>query len=408
MKLRLALIGVLVSAALRSCGAPPPMVDGKADAFRDSVGVNTHLGYEATPYSNAARTLAALRLLGITHVRDSALREGERTLPRYAALAQGGVKLDLFVNRNLDEQLSRVERLLARAPTGVQSLEGPNEANHEPFGEGARSGRRAAQAYQARLYRGVRASPELAQLPVYNLTYWPPLAGLADAGNFHVYPAHDQKIADVLSWQRRLAEAVQPRGSAVVCTETGLPTGGRGALTEQQQAESETILLLENFRARVAQTFLYELYDEQGGAPSAQSDREGRWGLFRFDGTPKPAAFAVGRLMEVLAPTPGAAAVSGRAPFAVRGPHLRSLRLRRRDGVQVTLVWRGDAGARAAPVEVTTLGPTAEMLNLATGEARRLGPGRNAVILAASPLAFIPAPSGTLLTKRSSSAQAAL
>ena len=112
-----------------------------------------------TPYSNPARALAALRLLGITRVRDSALREGERTLPAYAFLARGGVKLDLFFNRSIDVQLSRVERLLTLAPKALLALEGPNEANHEPFGAGSASGPEAAQGYQAQLYRRAHARP---------------------------------------------------------------------------------------------------------------------------------------------------------------------------------------------------------------------------------------------------------
>lgn len=390
MKLRLALIGALVSAAFRGCGAPAPIVRAEADAFRDSVGVNVHLGYDATPYASSAETLAALRLLGVARVRDSALREGDRTLPRFVALGRGGAKFDLFVNRSMDDQLARVEQLLAQAPGALASLEGPNEANHEPFDKDSSSGRRLAQAYQARLYADVRARPRLAGVPIFNLTYWPPLSGLADAANFHAYPAPRQTITGALSWQRRLAAAVQPRDSLIVCTETGFTTAGTQAVTEQRQAELETILLLENFRAGVSQTFLYELFDEQGGTASAQSDREGRWGLFRHDGSPKPAALALRRLMQVLAPAPTTLRGGG-SPLAVSGPRVRRLRLRRRDGVHVTLVWRSDAGVRDGAVAVATVGDSAQMIELASGQTRRLIAGRNSVLLGASPIAFIEA-----------------
>ena len=394
MRLRLALIGVVVSAAVRACGAPPPVSRGDADTFRDSVGVNTHLGYDATPYADPLRTLAALRFLGVTRVRDSALREGLRTLPRYAALTDGGVQLDLFVNRGIDEQLARVDRLLARAPGALQSLEGPNEANHEPFDTADRSGARAAQAYQAQLYRRAHAWPRLARLPIFNLTYWPPLSGQADAANFHAYPGPRESIARVLGWQRRLASAVQPRGSAIVCTETGFTTAGREAISEPRQAELETILLLENFRAGVKQTFLYELFDEQGESRSSAGDREHHWGLFRYDGSPKPAALAVRRLMQVLTSAPGVQPRSSAASIILSGSRFRSLRLHRRDGAQVTFVWRVDPSASSAAIifaEVAS-GASDRVVNLATGQMNPLVVGRNSVDLMASPLAFIETP----------------
>ena len=43
-----------------------------AEAFVDSIGVNTHLGYADTAYADHARVLARLDELGVRHFRDSA------------------------------------------------------------------------------------------------------------------------------------------------------------------------------------------------------------------------------------------------------------------------------------------------------------------------------------------------
>ena len=374
MSLRIALIVPLLVATLRAC-EEAPVTEADAAALERSVGVNLHLEYDGSPYVQADRMAAALRFLGISQARDAAMRSGPGRLYRFVAVAKAGVRLDLFISRDIAGQLASLQALEARSPGAVAAIEGPNEANHEPFANGVAGDPRALQAYQAQLYRRAHAASGLAPLPVVSFTYWPPLGGMADAGNFHAYPAALKPIAPQLAWQRRLAEAVQPRGAPVVCTETGFPTAGKDALSEARQAELEPILLLENFRAGVRTTYLYELFDEHSDAGTAKADRENHWGLFRYDGSPKPAAVAIHRLMGLL--RPGASVGGGDRPapwVSLAGLGLRVLRVRRPDGVRLSFAWWLDGGTGRRIAVSSSAG--AQVIDLATGAETHISGGR--------------------------------
>ena len=394
MTLRLALVIPLIVAAARSCGSAPPATFADADVLRRSVGVNLHLEYDGTPYGDLSATRTALRFLAVTEARDAALRSGPEGLSRFAKIAEAGVHLDLFVSRDIPAQLASLRTLAVHTPGAVASIEGPNEANHEPFAGGVVGDVRAVQAFQARLYRYAHSTPGIAALPVASFTYWPPLGGQADMANFHAYPSISKAIAPQLAWQRRLAAAVQPQGSPIVCTETGFTTGGANPISEAQQAELEPILLLENFRAGVRRTYLYELFDERDDHRAASPDRENHWGLFRNDGQPKPAAYTIHRFMTLLQgeqsstptrPTPrNWVTLSGRA--------LRVLRVQREDGVRLSFTWWPDAVSEPhRPVAVSSH-EGVQVVDLASGRETSLPSGLSQAPSGASPLVFVQMP----------------
>ena len=394
MTLRLALVIPLLVAAARSCGSAPPVTFADADVLRRSVGVNLHLEYDGTPYGDVSAARTALRFLAVTEARDAALRSGPERLSRFAEIADAGVHLDLFVSRDIPAQLASLHTLTVETPGAVASIEGPNEANHEPFADGVVGDVRAVQAFQARLYTQAHSTPGLAALPVVSFTYWPPLGGQADMANFHAYPSTSKAISPQLAWQRRLAAAVQPQGSPIVCTETGFTTGGADPISEAQQAELEPILLLENFRAGVRRTYLYELFDERDDRRAAAPDRENHWGLFRYDGRPKPAAYTIRRFMTLLQgavpsvsnrPTP-------RAWVKVSGRSLRVLRVQRADGVRLSFTWWPDAVYKPRrPVDVSSH-EGVQVIDLASGRETSLASGQSQAPSGASPLVFVQMP----------------
>ena len=399
MSFRWALIGPLVVATLRACSAPAPITTTSASALRDSVGVNLHLEYDATPYRNPASTLAAMRFLGVLNARDAALRNGAVSLQSFETVSRGGVRLNLFVNHDLETQVSLLERLAAVVSGSLATIEGPNEVNNEGYGGGAAGDSPRAQAYQARLYHAVHASIALSATPVLNFTDWPPRYGRADLANFHAYPSPKKPIAPQLALQRRLAAAVEPADMAVVCTETGFATEGAEPLDEELQAELEPILLLENFRAGVRTTYLYELYDELSGAQTR--DSSAGWGLFRFDGSPKPAAFALRRMLTLLAPArvqPGNRRPAGWATLS--GSDLRTLRVDRDDGVRLTFAWWADAQARPLrPIGITTAAG-GRIVDLATGRETPLTAARLKVETGASPIVVVQPPASPMRVGR--------
>src|SRR3954471_19334335 len=64
-----------------------------ADAFVDSVGVNTHVIYDDTAYRDFPTVRARLQELGVRHIRDGICGTCGWQFERYRALAGDGIKL---------------------------------------------------------------------------------------------------------------------------------------------------------------------------------------------------------------------------------------------------------------------------------------------------------------------------
>lgn len=344
MVLRLALLPVIFVAALRSCSPAPPVTEASASAFSDGVGVNTHLEYLKSSYADLPRVTGALRVLGVRRVRDAAFRAGAASLPRFEDVALVGVRFDLFFSRDLTSQLYIARSLERRVPGAIVQVEGPNEINNEGFGQASAGDVQAAQSYQETLYQRVHAGAIEGLPPVLNFTDWPPSSGRADFANFHSYPWPSSLFASRLARDRDLGKAVLPRGAPVVCSETGFNTLGDRSVSLEQQANLTLLLLLENFRAGVAQTYLYELLDEGSDGARAAANGENHFGLFYSNGQPKPAAIRLGHLMGLLAERGASARPTTKLKIEVVGA--RYLILHRADGVAVVLIWEGSRGGR--------------------------------------------------------------
>ena len=147
-----------------------------------------------------------------------------------------------------------------------------------------------------------------------------------------------------------LGEAVREAGAddlerGVLFTETGYhnalhATAGQPATSEQAAAVYLPRLLVTAFGAGVRRTFIYELLDEK--PDPGLRDPEQHFGLLRQDFTPKPAYTAVQTLIRVLRSTEGE---RSRAPAPARlrvsaEDGVERLTLERRDGSQVTALWR--------------------------------------------------------------------
>ena len=115
-----------ISCVLGAVGARP------ADSFVDSIGVNVHLGYSNTVYSEFPRIRTALDELGVRYIRDGVGQNRPDVYSRLRTLAEDNIKADIVVGDplqrwgvgSLDQQLDMIEH---EFPGAVASLEGPNE-----------------------------------------------------------------------------------------------------------------------------------------------------------------------------------------------------------------------------------------------------------------------------------------
>ncbi|MBE7212168.1 MAG: hypothetical protein INR65_14195, partial [Gluconacetobacter diazotrophicus] len=160
-------LAVLTAQGTQAADGPLP----RAQAFVDSVGVNTHLSSE--PYASAlGEVQRLLARSGIRHLRDELPAAAD--VERWRRLSDAvGLRFDLLVSpaKNKVEDIPAIVRALGVAR--LSSLEGQNEGDSDWFmaQPAARpSWDRAVVAYQRAAYRAVRALYEPATLPFLSPT----------------------------------------------------------------------------------------------------------------------------------------------------------------------------------------------------------------------------------------------
>lgn len=361
------------------------VVDGPQRArlvgeFLDSVGVCVHWSYPDTPYGSAYEQVRALLVdSGIRHVRGEAAQSLD--------LLRFGIKTNVIIENSTPSstpagELAAIQRYISAG--AVDAVEGPNEGDlfwvdrdrtyqGHGFPEGVR-------AWQADLYRAVRANPANASLtvigPSLGKTYWGTespfraneFADLVDWGNFHPYPGgnpfaptDDYAAIKRYYWNSdspslaldrypiNFETYAPPFGDhTMAATETGYSTWVQGQ-SEVVQGRYVPRLFLENFRLGVVRSYLYELVDEfvdpDGG------DREAHFGLLRHDLSPKPAYRALTSLLTSLGSSGSASTAGATSPPTVglrldvtpaqgyRAAALHHVLLARPDGTFALLLW---------------------------------------------------------------------
>ena len=277
--------------------------------FTDSIGVNVHLEYTDGKYANVESVLSNLSYIGVKSVRDGMLNPLNQGQANYDTAAAAGIKFDLVYTGStpdLDKSLALAQAFLARHPGAISAIEGANEVNNWPISYAGLTGNAAAQAFQAALASAVDGKAALADIPVYNLTSWPDLAGKADYANFHSYALNgDQPYARMLA--DYTGQMSTMAGKPIVLTEAGYSTStGINGVDEQTQAKLTINLLLDASKLGVAKVYLYELLDAY--SDPAKADYERNLGLFDYANNAKPVAVAIHNLNTILADTGATAA----------------------------------------------------------------------------------------------------
>lgn len=382
--------------------AQPTPVSGQATAasshaaqssasFIRSLGVVSHVDSGSTQWTNAPVLLSELSYLGISTLRDGA--PFDYALPTFVTLAKAGVRFNILeanvysfdqtgqVNAALD--VARAHALETAVPGSVLSFEGANEYTTNNYWlNGVNSAGNLAWGLgdAAALEAAVRADPLFANVPIIapsaiQLDSLPDFSASVDASNVHIYGGPGEQLQYLIENSVNFARASAP-GKPVYITETGISSAGYAAgvwsvTDERTQALINVNAVLDGFAAGADMTFLYELMDEPD---PWKSPTEQHFGLFRADGTPKPAATAVHNLTTILA-DPGTGTVPlGSLDYSVNWlPWSAStLLLQKSDGTFDLLVWNGRApvyengGAVTPPTSTVnvTLGHSASSIQL--------------------------------------------
>ena len=316
-----------------------------SDAFVDSIGVVTHLGFVDTPYAQnwdksdkSQNVREILGDLGIRHIREGiphpTLQVASAYVrPRLAQLYRDygilfNILLDCRTNNRLDA--NQIDTYLADYANSslelngetihirdfIESIEGPNEydmPNHKDKRDP--NWVQNLKNYQSALYQKVKATPQLSKLPVVmpSLVYTKYCSNelgsfgeTIDYGNLHPYPNYPyfQKPLGNFAWHLSYGQKCFG-DKPIYITEIGYVSSEAG-ISDRTIAKYMSRLLPEFFlQPQVKRTYLYSLID-------ILPDRN-RWGLIhperngqvvngreQFTLTPKPSYHAVHSLLDLL------------------------------------------------------------------------------------------------------------
>jgi len=335
-------IAWLLSLSARSVHAQVTAV--RANDFLNSIGVCTHISQGADNPTNVATCLS---YAGIRNIRDDGSTNAA-TLQNFLNVhsASGAKVVLLPINGNIAASLAQYETLSGSG--ALLAAEGPNEPNNWPVTySGTTSNYNTSFLpvawFQRDLYAAVKADPNLAGIPVFHSSEAggsePDNVGLqfltiptgsgiampdgtqyADYANPHNYVCGTHLTAPVnnnawnaedptlsTSWDGLYAEYghtwhmgfagytnTQLQTLPRVTTETGWPTQGTNALTEDQQGKLFLNLYLAAYKRGWSYTFIYMLHD---------SASQGYWGLVHTDYSSKLSATYLHNMTTILSDT---------------------------------------------------------------------------------------------------------
>ncbi|XHX75852.1 MAG: PA14 domain-containing protein [Stenomitos frigidus ULC029] len=316
-----------------------------ANAFVDSIGINTHVRYYDTTYGNYPLVKQSLLDLGIRHIRDGG--SDPTWIQRINELGRLGIKSTLVLDPNIGigpdasydikppgyTVTNFVKNLVAEGVEAVEILNEfdlfykifPYTRNGQPVTGDAWIS--YVRDFTRDVYTTLKADPATANIPIIgpsfvyansssaigNLSQW------VDYGSFHPYnnpnnPGDGSLARDYAL--RSQAFGNKPLIATEVGYSTGNPTSDR-PVSEAVQGKYLPRLFLESFNAGAPRTFSYELMDQKADPGNSESN----YGIIRSDGTPKPAYTALKNLISLLNdPQPKAAPAPITTPALTTAP----------------------------------------------------------------------------------------
>jgi hypothetical protein len=333
----------------------------RANTFTNSLGVNTHIDFNAYGYQNLATVESALKYLGVRNVRDSA--ESSTDLTSWQQVAQAtGVKFDDYIPEGSPADMQGALNLVTQlANEGVLNfVEGGNEEDDD---YAAAQGNTLA--ITAQFQQQVFALGQKLGLPVINMSFgsgWTAvnnwqgdydkvgdLSAYANYGSAHTYPNPGQTPDDaiqMINGLSKLAAVSRP----VITTEIGWDNA---TFTQGQTARYVVDAALDGIKDVDVKLYYYSLFD----------DGSGQFGLMNQNGTPKPAGTALHDLTTLLADTGANAATftPGSLTFTLTGNQStdNTLLFQKSNGTDWLALWNETAAAHTVTL---TLGSTASQI----------------------------------------------
>jgi hypothetical protein len=328
-----------------------------AVALIDSIGVVVHFSYIDTAYKHQHALLAALRALGVRHIRDSVVIPSIPLIAGLRGAAREGITADLLTASMATAPSVSVGASVRVLRGSIDAFEGPNEVDASGIPEWPKALSEYMPALVAAAHRLAPGIP-IIQPSFLHPADRPPGVPLPGLYNEHPYPLGGPPEPAL---QRAITDA--PAGAlerGLVFTETGYHNAlhsstGQPPVSEQAAAVYIPRVLAGDFEKGVRRTFIYELADEKPD-PNL-TDPEQHFGLLRLDLSPKPAFSALRTLISALLASPGPATRACIQARLAGASDVSRLDLRRPDGSRVLALWRPVPvwdTAHRRPIEPTT------------------------------------------------------
>lgn len=360
-----------------------------ADALADSVGVNTHMNYDGTPYvSKVDRVIQLIKDAGIRHVRDGCTA----AFPSQAAydkMKSAGIKGMLIVdprywgfngnpggtyNPTLQQMTSARDFVKARG-SFVERMETINEFD----GSGRPTWLADLQKFTTDMVNLFNADASTAPLPWVgpSLIGGTPNATFPDCDYGNVHPYTDWQSGPTPPTVAHLVGEIQSRGKMtpgkpVIATESGYPTGThKRGCSPTLQAKYVLRQYVVSFAAMLqtgspSWNYLYEFADEG----TDQANPEAVFGIVDSQANPKPAYNALKNLIGMVA-DPGAPFTPGKLAYNLTFTGGQHFLLGKRDGSFVIVAWLDgkstDTDRTAAATLTLPTGKTATWFTPLTG-----------------------------------------
>lgn len=395
--MRAVLSRLLAAGACLLAIAPAASADAvapkSAPAFRDSVGVVTHIVYYDTAYADWSRAVARLDELGVRHLREGVYGNpapqwrdwNERYYRAVELAADHGIRFTFGMGRpgdgggTIDD---RIRVLSGRLRHAAEALEAPNEFDKYVGGPKWPS---VLSAYGRELYRKVKANPKLRSLPVLGPSFatsdGPARVGdqraWMDVGNIHPYTGGQSPDPAHIRTELARASVTAGHRKPVWATEAGFHNAVRSTLGQPPVSERAGAVyllrtFLEHFRSGIRRTYAYELIDEK---PDPRlRDAEQHFGLLRHDFSRKPAFKALKNLLTLVGRGNERPQLR-RLRMQVSGAPVRRVVLQKADGTYLVALWRDDSVWDAVRRRTLRVPPRTVVLRLPTaGRVTRSNP----------------------------------
>jgi hypothetical protein len=343
-----------------------------ADAFVDSIGVNTHFGQWVSPYQQAFSNVIVPAFIksGIRHLRDQVMPVGQPSLtaaPAFLATtvrSSTGIRLgfnlvgQVFNCANIGSTAAPSSTLSWIPASNIDAFEGLNEYLTSIYSCPASFGPLYTQdaTFQKALYKAVQSTSSIASIPVIGPSLAGSLQGLIQQaqqigdlsafmnyGNIHPYSNSHMPSLNI---QYHLAGVASMNGSnPTIATETGYhnDTFSNTGCSEQAAGKYYSRLFFEFFNAGIFRTYAYELIDDPSVATTADAmgGPQANFGLIHSDGTPKPAFTAISNEIALLK-DPGVPFAPGALNYTLTNApsQLHHTLLQKRNGAFYLVLWQ--------------------------------------------------------------------